>query len=247
MADASTALLFNQSDPYSVSNPAGGVHACSVIDFDNALAVDIAASVDPAAVDRPQRPFARAEATIPATLAYRHHHLRAQLRAGCIGDLGAQEEAIAILLGVLTTAHGGRHGSAPCRARATRRAHRELAESVREHLAGSPGVDHTLSTLARSHGVSGAHLARVFRECTGVPIHRHLLRLRLSLALERLAERNVNIGTLAIDLGFSSHSHFSSSFRDAYGVSPRAANRVLSTVNGRARLGLAANAARSRF
>ena len=43
--------------------------------------------------------------------------------------------------------------------------------------------------------------------------------LRLRAALERIADGE-DVATLALALGFSSHSHFTSAFRRAFGVAP---------------------------
>jgi AraC-like DNA-binding protein len=64
------------------------------------------------------------------------------------------------------------------------------------------------------------HLARVFRERAGVPVHRYLTRLRLRAALERLSDGADDLTALALDLGFSSHSHFTDAFRREFGRSP---------------------------
>ena len=50
-------------------------------------------------------------------------------------------------------------------------------------------------------------------------LYRYQLRLRLARALDLLA-RYDDLTRLGLDLGFSSHSHFSSAFRSAYGRSP---------------------------
>ena len=63
-------------------------------------------------------------------------------------------------------------------------------------------------------------MARVFRQRTGVPLHRYLTRLRLRAALERLAGGVIDLTALALDLGFSSHSHFSDSFRREFARTP---------------------------
>ncbi len=47
------------------------------------------------------------------------------------------------------------------------------------------------------------------------------LRLRLSRALDLVAQYD-DLTALSLDLGFSSHSHFSASFRQMYGCSPSA-------------------------
>lgn len=53
-----------------------------------------------------------------------------------------------------------------------------------------------------------------------MPIHRYLLSLRLALALDRLLDRSVGLSAIAYSLGFSSHSHFTTLFRRAFGLSP---------------------------
>jgi AraC-like DNA-binding protein len=47
------------------------------------------------------------------------------------------------------------------------------------------------------------------------------LRLRLARALDLLGQYD-DLTALSLDLGFSSHSHFSASFREVYGRSPSA-------------------------
>jgi AraC family transcriptional regulator len=70
-------------------------------------------------------------------------------------------------------------------------------------------------------------LARQFRAATDETISRYILRLRLALALERLAEGEDDIAALAVSLGFSHHSHFSARFRAAFGMTPSEAREVL--------------------
>ena len=64
------------------------------------------------------------------------------------------------------------------------------------------------------------HLARVFQHRTGQPIHRYLTRLRLRASLERLSDGTSDLAALALALGFSSHSHFTDSFRREFGCKP---------------------------
>lgn len=52
-----------------------------------------------------------------------------------------------------------------------------------------------------------------------MPLYRYHLRLRLARALDLLGCYD-NLTTLGLDLGFSSHSHFSSAFRQVYGRTP---------------------------
>jgi AraC-like DNA-binding protein len=47
---------------------------------------------------------------------------------------------------------------------------------------------------------------------------RHSLRVRL--ALDRLRDRSADLTTVALDLGYASHSHFTSVFRRHVGMTP---------------------------
>ena len=55
----------------------------------------------------------------------------------------------------------------------------------------------------------------------GAPLYRYQLRLRLARALDLLGDHD-DLTALGLELGFSSHSHFSAAFREAYGRSPSA-------------------------
>jgi AraC-like DNA-binding protein len=59
----------------------------------------------------------------------------------------------------------------------------------------------------------------VFQQVEGIPLYRYHLRLRLARALDLIAGYD-DLSALAVDLGFSSHSHFSAAFRQSYGHSP---------------------------
>ena len=60
-----------------------------------------------------------------------------------------------------------------------------------------------------------------------VPLHAYRLDLRLRTALERLADPRVNLSLLALELGFSSHSHFAAVLRTRYGMTPTQCGRSL--------------------
>ena len=63
------------------------------------------------------------------------------------------------------------------------------------------------------------YLTQVFQQVEGVPLYRYQLRLRLARALDLLAQYD-DLTSLSLDLGFYSHSHFSTAFAKAYGRSP---------------------------
>lgn len=77
-----------------------------------------------------------------------------------------------------------------------------------------------LDDVARAVGLSPFHLCRVFRRTTGRTLHQYRTALRLRIALDRLADPGVDLASLSLELGYSSHSHFTAAFRKEFGVSP---------------------------
>jgi AraC-like DNA-binding protein len=154
-----------------------------------------------------------------------HHRLAVlvkQIESDQLDRLAVEEEVLSLFLGIcerradqmkkLTRARGltaERQRRLVGRARAFLDAH--LAETV------------GLETVARDAGTSLYHLCRVFREQTGTTMHAYRTRQRLGQALDRLVSgSNANLTDLALDLGFSSHSHLSRAFQKQMGVPPSA-------------------------
>ncbi len=76
-----------------------------------------------------------------------------------------------------------------------------------------------LQDLAAELEVSAFHLCRVFRAGTGLSLHQYRDQIRLRAALNRL-DGCTDLTAVALDVGYSSHSHFTSAFRRAFGVPP---------------------------
>jgi AraC-like DNA-binding protein len=146
------------------------------------------------------------------------HLIVRQLRSGA-DELAAEELAVRLVLSALAAAP--RRARRDGRARTTN-AHRELAEAAKSELTTDLRARRTLDELARKLHTSPFHLARVFRAQTGFTVARYRTALRLRAALERLPASDRDLSALALELGFSSHSHFTSSFTREYGLPPSA-------------------------
>jgi AraC-like DNA-binding protein len=85
----------------------------------------------------------------------------------------------------------------------------------------------TLTRIARALGVSVFHLCRSFRRATGLTLHAYRDQVRLRAALERLEQGERDLTRLALDLGYSSHSHFTAAFRRSFGTSPSRTRKLL--------------------
>lgn len=80
--------------------------------------------------------------------------------------------------------------------------------------------DLTVTRVARRFGVSKRYVHRLFAR-TGVSFGQYLLQVRLAAAQRRIASGEVTrISLLADQCGFATASHFSRSYKAAFGVSP---------------------------
>lgn len=105
-------------------------------------------------------------------------------------------------------------------------AHRRLAMRAQEFLAAHPTENVALEDVAAAVGSSPHHLCRVFRRATGESMHRYQVSLRLRVALGRILDGERDLTALALDCGFSDHSHFTNAFRRAFGYPPSRARAL---------------------
>lgn len=100
-----------------------------------------------------------------------------------------------------------------------------VVEEVRAVLTQRTHDRMTLDDVAAAVGASPYHLHRQFRAATGWTIHAYRDHLRLREGLARVLDGESDLSVLAFDLGYSSHSHFTSRFRRAFGVTPSQVRR----------------------
>ncbi len=91
------------------------------------------------------------------------------------------------------------------------------------HLAEDVG----LHEVAAEVGVSVTHLTTLFRDGTGEPPHRYLMRRRFERACELLGDASINIGDIAYRCGFANSQHLATVVRRRLGVTPTAYRRQL--------------------
>lgn len=93
-------------------------------------------------------------------------------------------------------------------------------EAARIVLIKSPDEKWTLPELSKKVDCSPYHLTRIFKDELGIPLHQYQLRMRIAKSLTALLDTKDDITTIALDSGFYSHSHFTSTFRQTVGISP---------------------------
>lgn len=93
------------------------------------------------------------------------------------------------------------------------------ARRVCDTLIENPSDDRSLDAWGRLVGASSRTLARLFQRETGLTFGEWLQRMRLSVALDRLAQGD-SVTRTALDLGYSSTSAFCAMFRRILGTTP---------------------------
>ena len=211
VAEANQVLFFNAWEGYRVSHPVAGGDVCLDLAIDNSLLRELAPresvrdGENPTFVRQRRRIDPRAQALVAL--------LRHSLRKGIAESLEAESLALVLAqraLGPRTShAAGASFGQ------------QRLVDRVKLVLAGDLARRWTLDEIAAEVGGSPVYLTQVFQRVESVPLYRYQMRLRLARALD-LIDQYDDLSALSLDLGFSSHSHFSAAFRQAYGRSPTA-------------------------
>jgi AraC family transcriptional regulator len=131
------------------------------------------------------------------------------------------EEAVLALVGAVIASAAVTAGRSDKMSRKQTSARRALVDAAQAELARTVSHATDVTELAQRLDTSPYHLCRVFREGTGLTLHAYRLDLRMRTAMERLADARADISRIALELGFSSHSHFTSAFRARVGMTPR--------------------------
>jgi AraC family transcriptional regulator len=224
-ADVNQAVFFSKESTYRVSHPGECGDRGTVFAPGPRVLADILRELH-ASEDQPHEGgFPFVTGPCEDAVFQRHRDFVWRLEAAePVEAMWADETALEIIADVLRAAfarHGlPRRAMLPSRRNGTDAAHADRAEAAKAYLAAHLGQRITLDDVARAVHTSPFHLARLFQKRAGVPVHRYLTRLRLRASLERLEDGAGDLTALALDLGFSSHSHFSDIFRREFGRTP---------------------------
>lgn len=209
IGEANQVLFFNRDEGYRVSHPVAGGDASLSVSIDERMLEELAPRDllrrhSPAEFDRQRL---RIDARAQALVALLRHSLRKKLAE----PLEAESLALTLVRRSL-----GERTTHAARASATRQL---LVDRVKLVLASDPGRRWTLAEIAAEVRGSPVYLTQVFQQVEGMPLYRYQLRLRLARALDLLGQVD-DLTALSLELGFSSHSHFTAAFREAYGRTP---------------------------
>ncbi len=184
------------------------------------LAHEVIREFDPAVDNRPPHrlfPFHRGISDPRLYRSQRELFRRLTRCPDSADPLDIEEQVLTLLDGVLSLAY---RKSPPANASS------EALRRVEMLIGRDQDRPLPLSDVAAETKLSPFHLCRAFRRATGTSLHQYRLRLRLSAALEAVCESNKPFVDIALEFGFSSHSHFTSAFRAEYGVTPSGLRRA---------------------
>jgi len=79
----------------------------------------------------------------------------------------------------------------------------------------------SLADLAKKVGLNIKKLKTDFKEFYGVPVFTFLLNYKMERAKKLLLEQQLNVNEIALNLGYSTSSHFIAAFKRKFGITPK--------------------------
>ncbi len=234
VSDGTVAVLHNPRYPYRRFRVDRRGDHCEWMCIDPELLL----GVNPLLGRDPERPFTRSHVPLSRRAAALVRLAGRHVREFSPADDLWVEETLIETLGTLMP------GAPPERTRSSRR-HDAIVRSVRELLSSRPERAWTVHSIAKVVGASPFHTCRVFRRGTGQTLHAYLTEQRLRKALTLIEEGLSDLRSIASTLGFASPSHFTASFRRAFGTPPGGFRAAATPANVRDLAGRLAHARRS--
>jgi AraC family transcriptional regulator len=97
---------------------------------------------------------------------------------------------------------------------------KERVEHLKSLLCRNLEAPPSLKSLGKEVGCSPFHLSRIFSKETGMTIPLYLRKIRMERAGELLRSGKYNVTEAALEVGYSSMSHFSKAFYETYHCCP---------------------------
>ena len=208
VGDANQALFITGGEEYRMSHPVKGGYAELIFTPADGVVAELAEARSGGL--RAHALFRRRSRRLDVRLQIFRTRFLAWATGARVESLEAEELVLALLRSALAE-------EAPFEppARSTRR----LLLRTKIYLESQLAEPIRLADVASAVGASPAYLTHLFSQVEGVPLHRYLTQLRLARALAELPYTD-DLTALALDVGFSSHSHFSATFHRSFGMTP---------------------------
>ena len=221
VADPNVVMFYNKGQHYRRGKLSERGDLCDWFAFRPRAVVDTIRPYDPTVDDNWERPFIFTHGPADPGCYWQQRLVIEYLHQSSQPDhFYVEETCLSILSQVIEETYRKRGLLARDRHSRTTRSHIELVQAVKTFLAMRFTEPLSLAQIGREVGSSPYHLCRVFRRITGSTVHSYLSQIRLRTSLEYVAQSDATFAELGLELGYSSHSHFTSAFRQAFGISP---------------------------
>jgi AraC-like DNA-binding protein len=127
-----------------------------------------------------------------------------------------QAKALEVVADLFFLAPGGQELFCQRQQRLSAERVEKVIAQLRANLENPP----SLEEIGRAVGCSQFHLSRTFSAATGLTIPQYLRQLRMERAAELLRSGKFNVTEAALEVGYSSLSHFSQAFHETFGCCP---------------------------
>lgn len=211
-ADPTMVTFWKRAAPFRVRHPVPGGDRCTVFRLTQKGSEQLSEAAG--------KPFTTYSCPVNGRtyLAHRRTLERARRNPDYQDPLAVEESGLGFL-GLLTGAGSGPVGKSA--------GDRRYIERTRDIIAREFRTPLRLTSIATAVGCSPFHLSRLFHAATGTSLYRAVVILRLREALERLLDGEGTLSSIALEVGFASHSHLTDAFRAEYGCAPSEARRVI--------------------
>lgn len=221
LADPNHLLFFNAAEPYRYAHPLPGGDDCTILAVETHRALELVARYAPPDAENPDAPFRLGHTLSSLRVARLHYELLARLQQQ--NTALSCEDVLSELADQSVRAAYGAHTRPIDRidsSTAAQHRRRDLVEAIKLAINQRIESPPSLGAMARLLDCSPFHLSRVFRQTAGVSLRGYLKRLRTRVAADLLARGPRDLTELALDLGYSDHSHFTNAFRHEWGMPP---------------------------
>ena len=224
VADPGFATIYNPHQPYQRRPISPDGDRSDWLGISERLTRDAVRQFDARDADHPL-PLRHPAAAVSSETYLAQRQLFTRIASSIAEPMEVEERALLLLVAVLRSAYAasecGREVAAPRRGRARR----DLVESAKAAMLSRLFENASVSEVASDVDVSPYHLCRSFRAETGMTLHAYRRNIRLRTALGLTESYRGSLSALALKAGFYSHSHFTTAFRHAFGVSPSIESR----------------------
>lgn len=217
VANPNVVTFYNRGQAY-LRRPVGVQgDRCDWFGVDIDIVRDVVRTFDPSVDARPDAPFRLTHGWSDAGTYLLQRQVFGQVANGATKEPLAVEERVLNLLESVVRTSYGTVAPAP---RSVGRKRRDIVRHIEYILSDNCGEQLTLREIAAKVEISVFHLCRLFRRATGTTLNRYRQKLLIRRSLESILESRRPLVDIAFDAGFSSHSHFTSTFHREFAQTP---------------------------